>query len=327
MKVIIAGGSGHLGTLLSESFHASGDEVVVLSRRPELTPWRSVLWDGRTFGDWTEELEGAGAVINLAGRSVDCRYTRANRQEIFRSRVDSTRILGKAIAAAAVPPPVWIQSSTATIYAHRYDAPNDEVTGILGGDEPDAPSTWRFSIDVAQAWEHECHAATTPRTRRVLTRTAMVMAPGRGGPFHALLRHVRLGLGGRVGDGRQWMSWIHGEDFVRAIRFLIRREDLEGAVNVAAPEPLPNVDFMRALTEAAGVRVALPSPRWMLELGAFVIRTETELLLKSRRVVPTRLLAGGFSFRHPTWIEAAHDLVARGKEGRLACAPESSPRW
>lgn len=226
------------------------------------------------------------------------------------SRVDSTRVVGEAIAACASPPRVWLQASTATIYAHRYDAPNDERTGIIGGDEPDVPETWRFSIEVAKAWERTLDEADTPRTRKVALRTGIVMSPDRGGAFDVLLSLVRRGLGGTSGDGRQYVSWIHDGDFVRAVRWLIDG-DLEGAVNVSAPYPLPNAEFMRTLREAWGARVGLPATRWMLELGAIFLRTETELVLKSRRVVPTRLAEAGFTFTHPRWPEAARDLCAR----------------
>jgi uncharacterized protein (TIGR01777 family) len=230
--------------------------------------------------------------------------------------VRSTRSVGEAISKALRPPRVWLQASTATIYAHRFDAPNDEATGILGGDEPEAPSTWRFSIDVAKAWEEAAESVETPRTRRVLLRSAMTMSPDPGGIFATLLRLVRLGLGGSVAGGRQYVSWIHDEDFVRAVLFLVEREDLSGPVNVAAPEPLPYADFMRGLRRAWGKRIALPATAWMVEAAAFFLRTETELVLKSRRVVPGRLLEAGFVFRFPTWPEAAADLCRRWRESR-----------
>jgi uncharacterized protein (TIGR01777 family) len=204
--------------------------------------------------------------------------------------------------------------STATIYAHRYDAPNDEATGILGGSEFDAPDTWRFSIDVATSWERAVDEAAVPRTRKMKMRSAMVMSPDDGGVFDVLLDLVRYGLGGRAGDGRQYVSWIHYEDFIRAVYWLIAHEDLEGPVNLAAPHPVPNTEFMRALREAWGIRFGLPATEWMLEAGALVLRTETELILKSRRVVPGRLLGEGFTFQFPTWPEAARDLCSRKRE-------------
>jgi uncharacterized protein (TIGR01777 family) len=312
MKVVIPGGSGQVGTVLARAFHKRGDEVVVLSRtQTDALPWRVVEWDGESLGAWTRELEGAEAVINLAGQSVNCRYTQANRRLITESRVKSTRIVGQAIAETDNAPRVWLQASTATLYAHRYDVPNDETTGIIGGSEANATDTWRFSIDVVKKWELELNAAATPNTRKVLMRSAIVMSPGTGGPFDMLLRLVRFGLGGRFGDGKEFVSWIHDQDFVRTVDWLIQHDELAGPVNLASPNPLPNVEFMQALRKAWGIPFGLPATEWMLELGAFVLRSETELMLKSRRVVPTRLLQSGFSFGFPTWPEAARDLCTR----------------
>jgi uncharacterized protein (TIGR01777 family) len=315
MKVVIPGGSGQVGTVLARAFHERGDEVVVPSRtQTNAWPWRVVQWDGETLGEWSSEIEGADAVINLAGQSANCRYTPENRRAIIDSRVNSTRIVGQAIGQANNPPRVWLQASTATLYAHRYDTPNDEATGIIGGEEPNAPDTWRFSIDVVKKWERELNAAATPNTRKVLMRSAIVMTPNGGGPFDMLLRLVRLGLGGAAGDGKQYVSWIHDQDFVRAADWLIRHDELEGPVNLAAPNPLPNAEFMRALRQAWGVPFGLPATEWMLELGAWALRSETELILKSRRVVPTRLLDSGFVFQFPTWAQAAKDLCARSRD-------------
>jgi hypothetical protein len=314
MKIVIPGGSGQVGTVLSRAFHAAGHEVVVLSRTPGAAPWRTVQWDAQTAGPWTAEVDGADVVINLAGRIVNCRYTAENRRLIMESRTSSTRAIGQAIAGASRPPRVWLQASTATIYAHRYDAPNDEATGRVGGDEPDAPATWRFSIDVAKAWENAATEIPTPRTRLVLMRSAMTMSPDPGGIFAVLLGLVRRGLGGTSGDGRQYISWIHDQDFIRAVNWAIDHEDLAGPVNFAAPHPLPNADFMRTLRRAWGTPIGLPATKWMLEIGAFLMRTETELVLKSRRVVPGRLLASGFKFDYPTWPEAATDLCRRWRE-------------
>ncbi len=213
-----------------------------------------------------------------------------------------------------MPPAVWLQASTATIYAHRYDAANDETFGIIGGREPGVPETWRFSIDVATSWEKALDEAVVPATRKIRLRSAMVMSPDAGGIFDALLRLVRFGLGGRAGNGRQYVSWIHERDYVSAIRWLIDRTDVAGAVNLAAPNPLPNAEFMRALRRAWGIPIGLPAAEWMLEIGAILLSTETELILKSRRVVPGRLLSGGFSFQFPTWPEAARDLCVRWRK-------------
>ena len=313
MKVVIPGGTGQVGTVLARAFQRDGHDVVVLGRhlRGEAAVWRTAQWDGVTLGEWGREVDGADVVINLAGRNVNCRYTAKHRHEIMQSRVVSTRVVGEAIAAARHPPRVWLQASTATIYAHRFDAPNDERTGIIGGSERDVPETWRFSIDVATSWEHETDRAEVPRTRKVKLRSAVVMSPDRGGIFDTLLALVRRGLGGTSGDGRQYVSWIHDADFVRAVYWLIEQDQVGGVVNVAAPNPLPNAGFMRALREAWGTRLGLPATAWMLEIGAFFMRTETELVLKSRRVVPGVLAEQGFTFQFPTWPLAAQDLCRR----------------
>jgi uncharacterized protein (TIGR01777 family) len=302
MRIVLAGGSGQIGKVLARAF--APDELIVLARGGGAG---TVDWDGRTLGPWAEQLEGADALVNLAGRSVDCRYNAANRHAIMDSRVASTRVLREAVERAERPPRVWLQSSTATIYADTYGPANDE-SGVLGGTEPKLPRSWRFSIEVARAWEE---AAAGARARTVLMRSAMVMSPDRGGVFDTLLGLVRRRLSGRAGHGRQYVSWIHELDFARAVRLLIERDDLDGPVNLAAPNPLPYAEFMRALREAAGVRFGLPASRWMLEVGAFALRTETELVLKSRRVVPGRLREVGFEFEFPEWPAAAGELVSR----------------
>jgi uncharacterized protein (TIGR01777 family) len=311
MKIVMPGGSGQIGAVLARAFTSAGHAVVVLSRQPCASPWRTASWDGMTLGSWTAEIDDADVVINLAGRNVNCRYSAANRRAIMDSRVQSTRIVGQAIAQSPRPPRVWLQASTATIYAHRFDAANDETTGILGGNEPDAPATWRFSIDVAKAWEQAAQEATTPQTRKVLLRSAVTLSPDHGGAFEVLLRLVRLGLGGTNGDGRQYVSWLHDQDFVRAVSWLIERDDLAGPINLASPNPAPNAEFMGTLRAAWGTRMGLPATRWMLAIGALLLRTETELILKSRRVVPGRLLQSGFTFQFPAWADAAADLCRR----------------
>jgi uncharacterized protein len=311
MKIIIPGGSGQVGTVLARAFTRDGHEVVVLSRKPQIAPWRVVQWDGLTLGGWVDELNGADAIINLTGRSVNCRYNPNNRREIVDSRIHSIRVLAKACAEVQQPPRVWLQASTATIYAHRYDAANDETSGIIGGQEPNAPDTWRFSIDVAKEWERTFDETVLPRTRKIKLRSAMTMSPDQGGIFDTLLSIVRHGLGGYSGDGRQYVSWIHYEDFIRIIYWLLDHDKIDGVINVAAPNPLPNLEFMRALRKAWGISFGLPASKWMLEIGAMVLRTETELILKSRRVIPGRLLNEGFTFHFPNWSEAACDLCSK----------------
>ena len=313
MKIVLPGGTGNVGGFLSRALAAAGHDVVVLTRRAGVdlgAGVRSVAWDGRTAGAWVDEIDGCGAVINLAGRSVSCRYTQANLREMMDSRVDSTRAVGEAIARAAKPPRVWLQMSTATIYAHRFNAPNDEATGVIGGAELGVPGYWAYSVEIAKRWELAQEHAATPDTRKVALRTAMVMSPDRGSVFDVLSWMARLGLGGPVAGGRQYVSWIHGDDFLRAVDFLLSG-DLAGPVNLAAPAPLPQREFMRILRRAWRMPVGLPATKWMAEIGAFVLRSDTELLLKSRRVVPGRLLDAGFAFDHARWDDAAADLVRR----------------
>lgn len=225
MKVVIPGGTGQIGVILTRAFRDRGDDVVVVSRGG-WSDARRVNWDGRTLGPWAQEIDGADVVINLAGRSVSCRYTDANLKSMMDSRVDSTRVIGAAIENASRPPSVWLQMSTATIYAHRFDGPNDESTGIIGGEEPGVPGYWSFSVEIAKAWEHAQQAAHTPRTRRVALRSSMVMSPDRGGIFDILLGLTHVGLGGPIAGGRQFVSWIQDVDFARAVEFLIAREDI-----------------------------------------------------------------------------------------------------
>jgi uncharacterized protein (TIGR01777 family) len=313
LRVLLAGGSGQVGTLLTQHFVDAGHKVVILTRARSnsLHGARSVAWDGRSPGAWTEELGNTDVLINLCGRSVNCRYNKKNRKEILESRVESTALLGKVIAQCLRPPCLWMNASTATIYRHSLDRDMDELAGELDGEEGDAPKEWRFSMEVAKRWEGAFFSARTPRTRKIALRSAMTMSAERGGVFDEFLRIARFGLGGTLGSGRQYVSWIHSADFVSAIDFLISNESLEGTINLASPNPLPNNLFMRKLREASGIPVGLPAPEWMLEIGALLLGTETELLLKSRRVVPSRLLQAGFAFQFPDWGPAAKDLFIR----------------
>jgi len=317
MRIVIPGGTGQIGRLLTRHFYERGDDVAVLSRDALVEPWQTVVWNARDLDIWAGELEGADVLINLTGRSVDCRYTPTHRKEIKESRVLSTEILGEAVALCRRPPQVWLNASTATIYRHALDREIDEIDGELGGNEPGLPDTWRFSIDVAKSWENAFFHAQTPMTRKVALRSAMTMSPVDGNVFSVLLRLVRMGLGGAAGPGTQFMSWIHEEDFLRAVDFLIEHDDFEGPVNLASPFPIPNQEFMRDLREAWGADFGIDSARWMLEAGAFFLRTETELILKSRRVVPRRLLEAGFEFLFPDWPEAARNLLFAKRRHRL----------
>ncbi len=311
LRIVLPGGSGQVGQILSRYFHEQGHAVTVLSRQLKPGPWQVIPWNGLTLGSWIQAIDGSDVVINLAGRSVNCRYTEQNRREIMDSRVLSTRIIGQAIAQVKNPPALWMNASTATIYRHALDRPMDEASGEIGGNESGAPQSWHFSIDVAMAWEQELFGAPTPHTRKIALRSAMTMSPNQGGIFATLLRLVRAGLGGRAASGKQFISWIHESDFLRAIDFLIANKDISGVVNVCSPNPLPNKEFMSGLRKAWGIPVGLPSARWMLAVGALFLRTETELILKSRQVVPQRLLDCGFTFDYPVWSAAARDLINR----------------
>ncbi|MGD0731808.1 MAG: TIGR01777 family oxidoreductase [Terracidiphilus sp.] len=318
LRIVLPGGSGQVGQVLARHFQQQGHHVTVLTRGPYAVEWQTVHWDGEQPGDWVETLEGADACINLAGRSVNCRYTADNRAEIYDSRIGTTRLLNHVIAGLADPPRVWLNASTATIYRHALDRPMDEATGELGGDElisrnRRAPETWNFSIRVAKDWEAAFFETPTSRTRKVAMRSAITFSPTSGNAFAILSNLARLSLGGAQGNGRQFVSWIHEADFARAVEFLINHDELDGPVNIASPNPLPNREFMRALREAWGRPNGLPAPAPLIELAAFFLRTESELVLKSRRVVPARLLNAGFEFEFPNWPEAADDLVEQWK--------------
>lgn len=304
-RVVLAGGAGMTGKILIPALEHAGYEPVVLSRRAgraTIHGARAVTWDGASPGDWWSEVDGAFAVINLCGRSVDCRYTAANKRDVLESRTHSTTAIGAAIAAAEHPPQVWLNASTATIYRHALDRAMDERTGEIGRG---------FSIDVAQAWERALDEAPTPRTRKVALRMAMVLADARNSVFRVFRRLARFGLCGTIGPGNQYVSWIHEDDLARAIVFLLHHDELSGPVNLAAPRPLSMEAFCRAVRQACRVPFGLPAFTWMLEIGTFFLRTETELVLKSRRVVPTRLREAGFRFRWCSAPGALEELTRR----------------
>lgn len=305
-RIILAGGSGFLGGELVKKFRAQSCEVIVLTRSPRSRGdgVKEIFWDAKTLGDWAALVDGADVVINLTGKSVDCRYNQKNRREIIASRVDSTRVLGEAIVKCKNPPRVWLNSSSATLYLHTFDTPMDE-NGPTGA-TPEAKDA--FSIEVIERWERAFDEAQAPRTRKVALRTVMVMGHARNSVFPVLRQLTKFGLGGRMGSGRQYVSWIHQDDFCRAIEWLITHEEISGAVNICAPNPLPNAEMMRLFREVCGVPFGLPATEWMLEIGAFFIRTETELIIKSRRVVPGKLLASGFQFEFPDLRDALQNL-------------------
>ncbi len=311
-RMILAGGSGFLGQLLGEYFQQRGWELVVFTRRPaKAARFKEVGWDARTLGPWAQALDGAEAVINLAGRSVNCRFTPENRRLVMDSRVDSTRVLGEAIARCAQPPRVWLNSSTATIYKHTQGPAHDESSTDFST-TPEAKDG--YSVEVALAWEKAFNEPITPRTRKVALRTTLVFGVVEGGVFQILRRLARFGLGGRMGSGRQYVSWIHDVDFCRAVEWILEHDELTGPVNMAAPQPVTNAEMMRLFRRLCGVPIGLPAAEWMLEVGAFFLRTETELLLKSRRVVPRKLLDNEFQFQFPE-MEAALDEL----QHRTAC--------
>jgi len=306
-KIVIAGGTGFLGRTLIKWHNKLGNQIIVLSRKKRVIRGaKVVLWDGKTLEDsWRRELDDATAVINLAGRSVNCRYTKANRREIWSSRIRSTHVLGKAIHQSLRPPKVWLNSSTATIYKHTYDAAHDEVNGTVGA-TPAAKDD--FSVRVAQAWEAEFNSANTPRTRKITLRTAMVFGNESGGVYETLRKLTQLGLGGKMAHGRQYVSWIHADDFCRALDWLIDSPDSVGIYNICSPCPITNSGMMRTMRSTLNTSFGLPAFRWMLEIGAFLLGTETELIIKSRRVIPERILAEGFTFDHINLKNALEDL-------------------
>jgi uncharacterized protein (TIGR01777 family) len=309
LRIVIPGGSGQVGQVLARYLQERGHHVTVLTRGPHTAQWQTVHWDGQNPGLWTQYLEGADVCINLTGRSVNCRYNAENRAAIYNSRILSTRLLGEVIAGLADPPLLWLNASTATIYKHALDRPMDEQTGELGGNESKVPDTWNFSIRVAKDWEAAFFEAPTPRTRKVAMRSAIILSPKPGNAFAIFSNLVRASFGGKQGNGRQFISWIHEDDFACAVEFIIAREDLDGPINIASPNPEPNRVFMAELREAWGTPNGFPLPAPLLEIGAFFMRTETELVLKSRRAIPGRLLHAGFEFQFPNWPHAAENLV------------------
>lgn len=288
--VVIAGASGFIGHALAERFRHDGWRVRTIGRGAA----NDVTWGD----DLTGVLDGADALVNLAGRSVSCRYTRKNADVIFASRTETTKALGEALAACEQPPRVWLNASTGTIYRDARDRGQSERDGELGSG---------FSVSVARAWEGELFDAPTD-VRKVALRMTIVLGPG--GALNPLVNLARIGFGGRQGDGGQRVSWVHVDDVYRAVRFAIEHDEISGPLNVAAPEVVTNTQFMTAVRRAfAGQRAGVPLPAWSLDAGAGVIRTESELVLKSRWVVSQKLLEAGFTFEFPT-LDAALAVIA-----------------
>ncbi len=298
MKIILIGASGYLGHALVPFLRDAGHELTVISRHDPKTGAKFVEWNGVTMGNWAREFDGADAVINLAGRTVNCRYNDENKRQILDSRVRTTALIGRAIADAATAPRAWLNAASATIYRDARQNAMDEATGEIGSG---------FSVDVCKKWEQTLFDAPV-ECRRVAMRLAMVFGAPRGGVYDAFEILVKLGFGGPMAGGRQYISWIHLHDFCRAVAFLLEGE-LEGPVNIAAPQPLTNAQFLSTLRRALNIPYALPTARWQLEIGALVGQTETELLLKSRRIMPTRLLNAGFHFDYSGWEKSARAIV------------------
>jgi hypothetical protein len=319
LRIVLPGGSGQVGRMLARFFQERGHHVTVLTRGPYTAPWQTVHWDGQSLGPWVEALEGADVCIHLSGRNINCRYTARNRRELHDSRIGPTRLLHQAFACLVNPPRLWMNASTATIYRHSLDTPMDEAGGEIGGNElirprRRAPEKWNWTVQLAKDWEAAFFGTATPHTRKIALRTSLVFSPAPGSVFAVLSHLVRAGLGGTQGNGRQMVSWMHESDYARALEFLIDHDEIDGPVNLNAPHPLANREFMAALREAWEVPNGLPAPAALLAIGMFFLRTEPELVLKSRYVVPGRLLDAGFQFEFPTWPEAAADLVRQWRQ-------------
>jgi uncharacterized protein len=301
MKLIIAGGSGFLGQVLALHFQSQFKDIVILSRTASVskTNIRTVAWDGRSCGRWLNELNGCDVLINLTGKNVNCRYTKKNKAEILNSRLDSTRILGEAIRTAQNPPKMWIQAGSSTIYNHAHH-PNDEHSNNMGDD---------FSMTVCKEWERTFWEVNAPLTKKILMRVAIVLGEA-GGAWPTLKWLAKVGLGGKQGNGNQMISWIHEHDFARVVDWLSTNGKANGVYNVCSPAVATNQQFMRIVRKAIGVPMGIPSPDWLLNIGAALIRTETELVLKSRYVSPKNLLTEGFQFQYAGLEKAISNLTA-----------------
>lgn len=318
LRIVIPGGTGYLGVLLARHFYEQGHSVSAITRFPKPRDWEAVHWDAKHLGDWVSSLEGADVVINLAGRSTRCRPTKRNRDEIKLSRIRTTKLIGDAISRCSRPPGLWLNASSIDIYPEAREVELDEFS-MPETREQSSSTKVEFSTDMTRSWEDVALACPTPNTRKVLLRQAQVMSPDRGGTFDHLLRLVRWGFGGEVGNGEQFVAWIHDFDFIRAVEFLIENEQIEGAVNVTAPVPLANHEFMCNLRRAwCTSYFGMPAPAWLVEVISFTFRTNPEQVLKSRRILPHRLLEGGFSFHFPQWRGACENLVARWRAAESA---------
>ncbi len=314
-KIILAGGTGFIGQEICNYFGKDND-IVILTRQITneknnafgekairediLKKLRIVKWDGIQLGDWAGEFEGADIIINLAGKTVNCRYNEKNKRDIFDSRTNTTKLIGQAIQKATIPPKLWINAASATIYRHATDRPQDEYSGEFHND---------FSVQVCQLWEKTFYEQNTPLTRKIALRMAITLGPG--GVMTPYFNLVKFGLGGQQGNGRQMYSWVYIEDTCRMIDWISEHPELEGTYNCCSPNPVPNKEFMQTLCKATGHKIALPAYTWMLKIGATLIGTETELILKSRWVLPTKILQTGFQFRYPLLKDAIKDIISK----------------
>ena len=302
-KIILAGGNGYLGTVLANYYRNLAKEIVILARSPKDRHGniRTVVWDGKTQGEWVKELPGADMLINLCGKNVNCRYTEKNKAAIIASRILPTTVLGEVIAGLTNPPALWINVTSATIYRHAEDHPQDEETGEIGTG---------FSIDVCRKWENTFFNIDTPKTRKIALRMSIVMGAA-DGAFPRLLNLVKLGFGGMQGNGEQYVSWVHEHDAARCTEWLLDHPEINGVINCTAPNPVKNKLFMSYIRKACSMPFGLPAPEWLLNIGAIVIGTETELILKSRWVLPNRLTNAGFVFTFPEAKAAIKNILKK----------------
>lgn len=300
-KIVLAGGNGYLGSVLAKHFSPITDEIFILSRKaqPKSGNIKTIVWDGKTAGDWAKSLENTDLLVNLCGKNVNCRYTTKNREEIIQSRLQPTALLGKVIQGMENPPKLWINVTSATIYRHAEDRYQDEINGETGTG---------FSVEVCKAWESSFFESNTPQTRKIALRMGIVLGKT-DSAFPRLLNLVKMGMGGKQGNGEQYVSWVHEQDAALTVEWLLQQEEISGIINCTAPQPVKNYTLMQQIRKTYGISFGLPAPGWLLNIGAKIIGTETELILKSRWVRPTILLNGGFEFKYPTIERAIEDIL------------------